>query len=311
MANILYLDQNYISDLAKDAPEKPKYARLPDLHLRLISLVREGRLVVPESIFHHIESESAGNNLNLAIKKTINSLSQGHKFKDFTEILDLQIRNAMSDYFSQERVLIDPFCTPTTKRSLQQSVLQSSGFFKNEKEIYASRGEHIVRPLARKGSFDEQKNCEVRGMISYYFMEDKFSSCLSVYVIELYHYLHCGEPPPIPGVAMYSGFDPKFRKYNNFKNSDELKAVPFIDIVSSINTDITLQGDRKIKPSDYYDALIVGTILPYCNALATDHSMKSLLEKRRLDKKYGVKVFSKKKNEIENLLAYLEEIKES
>ncbi|MFN3467253.1 MAG: hypothetical protein ACK4WF_06080, partial [Candidatus Brocadiales bacterium] len=57
----------------------------------------------------------------------------------------------------------------------------------------------------------------------------------------------------------------------------------------------------------FYDSLIVGTVLPYCDVLVTDNFLKSILVKRLgFHKKYHVEVFSGKGGELEGLLKYLD-----
>ena len=134
-------------------------------------------------------------------------------------------------------------------------------------------------------------------------MQEDRGPCLSTYIMEAYHL----GGPRRNGLEGYKTHDPDLKRLAAFMDSGWLKAVPFVDVVSSLNAAILVYEEaREPEEGDFYDSLIVGTVLPYCDILATDNFLKGILVKRLgFHTKYHVEVFSGKGSELEGLLAYL------
>ena len=95
----------------------------------------------------------------------------------------------------------------------------------------------------------------------------------------------------------------------HFLASDHFKACPFLDIQSRLYAALNIfDADRLPEPGDYYDTQIIATAMPHCDVLALDGYMKQLVERIKLDQKYGVKIFSAKKDDFEGFLAFLAEL---
>ncbi|HHT9154128.1 MAG TPA: hypothetical protein ACFYEM_11475 [Candidatus Hypogeohydataceae bacterium YC40] len=124
--------------------------------------------------------------------------------------------------------------------------------------------------------------------------------------MEAYHL----EGPRKNGLESYRVYDPNLKRLEAFLDSGWLRTVPFVDVVSSLNAAILVYEEaREPEEGDFYDSLIVGTVLPYCDVLVTDNFLKSILVKRlNYHKKYHVEVFSGKGSELEGLLVYLEKL---
>ena len=84
-----------------------------------------------------------------------------------------------------------------------------------------------------------------------------------------------------------------------FLNSDELLNAPYVDIFSSISAVIFKNyKDRTPKGSDSYDLKTLATVLPYCDIVTTDGFMKQVLvEELHFDRKYTCRVFSCSKSD--------------
>lgn len=79
---------------------------------------------------------------------------------------------------------------------------------------------------------------------------------------------------------------------------------PFIDIFGSVWAAIENYYDcgRKPRGSDYYDAVILATVIPYCDVVSTDTFMKETVVNRfGFDEKYNCKIFSESKIDREKL----------
>jgi hypothetical protein len=97
-----------------------------------------------------------------------------------------------------------------------------------------------------------------------------------------------------------------------FAESQELLDSPFIDINASIWATIAeccSQG-RKRRKGDFYDAPILATALPYCDVIATDGFMKEIIVKRfHFDEKYKCKIFSASKTDRQVFQKLVKELK--
>jgi hypothetical protein len=84
---------------------------------------------------------------------------------------------------------------------------------------------------------------------------------------------------------------------------------PFIDVRASLTAgDIFFQPDKKHPDSFYNDLNTMSTVLPYATWLACDDELKTLIEKTGLAHKYGVKVFSYKKDDRKRFLDTLKQL---
>jgi hypothetical protein len=300
---VIYLDQNFVSSISKVKLGQIKDERFTTLYELLKGLLDEKRIIVPESVFHSIESEWASETVKLKILEIINNLSQGVGFKDWREILDLQVSQSIRVYFTKVAHETPP---PSSvgevllKGPINRSLSHVIQEMREAKELYARRWEAYRLEPERK-IFRRQKELEANSIIRHYFSLPWEIPCLSTYIMTAYS----GEVGR--GRLLYKEFDPKLERFDYFLDSRELRSVPFIDIVSSINAAVTVyEGARRTRESDFYDVQIVGTILPYCDVLATDNFMRSILVTRlALDKKYHTEVFSEKGREINRFLEYL------
>ena len=95
-------------------------------------------------------------------------------------------------------------------------------------------------------------------------------------------------------------------KLENFLFGDCFKTCPFVDILTQLYAGLAVfDPDRAPKASEYYDAQILATAMPYCDVIAGDSPMKHLVSQINLDKRYGVRMFSAKQDDLEQLVAFL------
>ncbi|MFQ5863373.1 MAG: hypothetical protein ACE5IC_09680 [Candidatus Brocadiales bacterium] len=318
---VIYLDTNFISAIAKVHLGQIKDERFSAIYETLTALSEEGRIVVPESNFHHIELAGASEIIKTKALEVLKSLSMEVGVKDWRDILDLQMGRAVEGFFGGASVppsRQEALCK--TPKRLSTDIFFDLSETSREKELfmlYGKRQKALFEKFLGKSwkllpqetlkFFKTGREGERRVLVCDYFKQPcrrgHFSNC----IVNAYR---INRDSSKIVMARYREFDPGFRRFKEFTDSNELKGAPFIDIISSLIAAIfAYERARSPRMGDFYDVLIVGTVLPYCDALATDNFMKSLLVTRLgLDKKCGVEVFSKKNDEIDRFLHYLDRI---
>ena len=317
---VIYLDQNFISAIAKVQLGQIKDERFTAIYETLTVLSEDGKIVIPESTFHTIESEWASEIIKAKALEILKSLSREVSVKDWRDILDLQMGRAVEGFFSG--VTIQP-SRQEVFHKMQREFLMDTFFdlsvtsrIKDLFALHVERRKALFEKFPGKSRkqlpqetlkfFKIEREDEKQALVCDYFERPCRKEHLSNCIVDAYR-VNRGHSKIVAG---YREFDPDFRRFKEFCNSSELEDVPFIDIVSSLTAAVTAyEGARSPQTGDFYDILIVGTILPYCDALATDNFMKSLLVNRLgFDKKYDVEVFSKKDDEIDRFLRYLDRL---
>lgn len=314
---IVYLDQNVLSFIAKVELGQIRDERVERLFQRLQSLVEGGRIVCPESTFHRIESELGSDLLKARLLEIIQQLSKGVSLRDWREMVDAQMRRAVEGFFGskpsslsrEEAFLNKPIETgvPTLQeleRLKNQYKTRWEGLRKEVLEGYQRGLPELTNKL-----FRQQREHERKALVRGYLLQAERETRLSTYIMDAYHL----EGPRRNGLEDYKAHDPNLKRLESFTDSGWLRAAPFVDIVSSLNAAILVYEEaREPEEGDFYDSLIVGTVLPYCDVLVTDNFLKSILTKRLgFHRKYHVEVFSGKGSEIEGLLRYLEGLTDS
>ncbi len=312
-AKIIYLDQNILSYIAKVELGQIREERVERLFQRLGALSGRGKIRCPESVFHRIESELGSDLLKVKLLETLSELSQGTGFRDWKELVDVQMGRAIEGFFGGKPSVLsrkEAFCKETTGKDLP-SVQE----LERLKKLYRERWEGLRKevmegyqrglPELTNKLFRHQRECERHALAKGYLrQEEDREPCLSSYIMEAYHL----EGPRKGGLEAYKAHDPDLKRLSSFLDSGWLRAVPFVDVVSSLNAAVLVYEEaREPEEGDFYDSLIVGTVLPYCDVLVTDNFLKSILVKRLgLHKKYHVEVFSGKGGELDRLLTCLD-----
>ncbi len=308
---VIYLDQNILSFIAKVELGQLREERVRGLFHRLQALVRAGRINCPVSLFHRIESELGSEVLKAKLLEVIQQLSNGLSFRDWKELVDLQMHRAIDGFFggksstlSRKEAFHDRITEPEMPNLKKMEHL---------KKLYKERWEGLRKEVLeghQKGLpeltnkfFRQQRERERHALVKGFLLQEIKDPCLSTYIMEAYHL----QSPRQKGLNTYKTYDPGLKRLTAFADSGWLRAVPFVDIVSSVNAAILVYEEaREPEEGDFYDSLIVGTVLPYCDVLVTDNFLKSILTKRLgYHKKYHVEVFSCKGSELDGLLGYL------
>lgn len=329
---IIYLDQNFVSNMAKARAGIIKDDKWLTLYGTLESLVHEQeRVICPVSIFHEIES-SFRKELLPAIHDVVIRLAWGLKLIPWEEAFRFQVYRAMRRFLDKEEepphwreaFRHDPH-EPLKKRAVEiggQQFLVGIAwdrfpeFIEGDERIkkrYPKVMADVKKQLAGK-DFERQVEEEKRAFVDFFyiapakraaaaFLSEKVPSTLSELGVVF------GRAELSLLQSMWKDLGGEKARLAHFLASDHFRACPFLDIQSRLYAALNIfDADRLPEPGDYYDTQIIATAMPHCKVLALDGYMKQLVERIKLDQKYGVKIFSAKKDDFEGLLAFLAEL---
>jgi hypothetical protein len=302
---IMYLDQNFVSNMAKARTGSLKDQGWLHLYEILSSLVRnQQKVVCPESLFHEIESNLSGA-LVQAIQQVVNDLAWGLKLKPWQALLRWQVYQAMHKFLGKEEpppswreVFSHDPEEPTRNRSI---VLNG-----RELLVYTPWGS--LPELTESDLRLKEKLPKAMADIRKAVAGKDFASQVEVEKRTFVEVHYRGAELPMLH-DMWKNLGGEKTKLENFLFSDCFKTCRFVDIVAHLYAGLAvLNPDRTPKASDYYDALILATVMPYCAVIAGDSYMKHLVEQIELDKRYGVQMFSAKQDDLEQLVAFLQSL---
>jgi len=330
---IVYLDHNFVSNLAKarlgrirDAGQQEYYAQLFEL---LESLVLKDRIICPRSTFHNIEAEF-DERLETEIRLTIAALAREMRFLDDTEVLNNQATKALYKYLGKDP--LKPFAPwaeafagdpeapilrdlpvidvkiPVFGRS-RESRRRAKKLY--VQEISVVRQRRLERPLSFDAQLRRQRLSFVRSCYFLPFLRWVGAraalarglkwdlSALSVAGRVFHLERHYADVTADERYALDSPFW-------DFFLSDEFGHVPYVDIYCSPHAgSLACSPGRRPQEGDLFDVAAMATVLPYSDILATDGYMKSLIQGLGLDVKYGAEVFSARKADLPTFLSRL------
>lgn len=323
---IIYLDQNYISNMAKaqvgSIENKVQAEFWKYLFNDLFRAVLADKIICPESEFHLTEAKFDRRLLN-SIRLIIQMLSGGLQLRPWKDILELQIQDAARQFLGKqaeqrENWAIAFMSDPQSK-------------YKDRIEgILDGRIENYAHPIITLDDIDHDRQLkarfpnEARKCLEQYrtrpigwtklLLENKqgvITSSIGSHAEQVIQKkLEGNYPLNDKFIALMNyvrleqfwdsihqiGINPKDPDImNRFVRSKELLDSPYIEINASIQAAITEQylKGRKTRESDLYDVPILSSVLPYCDVITTDSFMKEILVKRlRFDTRYDVKIFS-------------------
>ena len=325
---IVYLDQNYLSNMAKarigsiedEDQAKFWYSLFNDLKKAVLT----DKIACPESEFQRHEA-SYDRRLEGPIRKVIDELSWGLKFHTSTTIMESQIYDAAKRFLSREVEERESWTKAfrTNPHAAAESRMIDLLGAKGRINVHISYPDEIIKHDRRlKAEFANDKILPVKYQSNYsdwseLLRREKISLICSISGLsildsdyQLWLEQKRRDYPQIDKFIVNERIADIERFYKrlseigidtanttmvaDFLISEELLSIPYIDIFSSINAvKIMHYPNRKRRHSDFYDIPVLATILPYCDIVTTDIFMKEILIKRlNFDDKYNVKIFS-------------------
>ena len=299
---IVYLDQNYLSNLAmarcslmKDE-NQAKFWR--QFYNDLQNAVTNDLVIIPMSEFHEIET-SLNTKIQEAIKDTLIRLSGGFQFRDSHSILEWQITDAIIQFggkklTSNRHPVFQSDPNATVKDRFKDMIINRGTISLNS---YWVADPNSVRELKVRfvnliqqslGKWPDIENCFPSLVLS-----SKLDWLSSSLISEPDFWDHIVQDITRLGIQE--------SVINDYWITGKLLDIPFIDIFSSLVAVLYLKykkGGQNVKESDLFDISVLATVLPYCSIVTTDKSMKEILVRTlHFDDKYKAKIFSATKTD--------------
>ena len=323
---IVYLDQNYVSYMAKAGigrlkdEDDSKFWQL--LFRDLKAAVLGNRIACPKSGFHRKETRLAGG-IKEATEGVINELSCGLELNPWEVILQLQIEDAAFGFLGKSPPPRDawsiafnsdplaPVESRTEHLSAAEGRMSVSDLIPDE---VIERDRNLKRDFVVEGNerlnkyrtnplewskllLDSKKNVvdgfmgkPARQSIAH---QEQSGSLLN----RLTGLARRKQLEDLWNRLYCIGIDTNDRKMiRKFAESEEFLNSPFLEIYGSILAVIgehRIQG-RELGEGDNYDAGILASAVPYYDVIATERFMKAILTDSRLrfDRKYKCTIFS-------------------
>jgi len=338
---IVYLDQNYLSNMAKSRLGFPMNNVDSEFWQSLFdglkAAVLADKIACPESEFQRKEAR-LDRRIEEAVGRIIDELSWGLEFNPWEVILRLQIVDAAFRFLGKTPPRIETWSmafksdphAPVESRmedifgtkgriavsfSLPDEIIkedrQSKLEFMDEAQKMLDR--YSNNPLAWSELVLQSKRSLMDGFLGKTARESiirqlKEDSALSqLRALEKYN-----ELLDLVNRLQEIGINTDNSEVMNFMESEELLNIPFVDIYGSIWAAIGeyYRQRRKVQRGDLYDAPILATVLPYCDIITTDRFMKQILVDRlHFDKKYKCKIFSAGKTDRQAFQKLIKELK--
>lgn len=281
----IYLDQNFISEIAKVKIN-------PNVHedyKTIFDLIHEGfleeKIIVPKSFFHKVETHMA-RELSKRIRNYQSYMGQ-ISLHHYDTIETFQLVRAGKNFLGEEQKNEDWSSAyhedPDTK--LRQFDITVDGG--NWLELFTQNNTKIVQDLGdiQKKIADKNIKYDVQYQLE---MESARKNFLQ-YNIGKVAWLFKDDIEKIKKFVASKYFEiPKYKIYS------QMWAYLLIKY-----------NKRKIKESDLMDIDIISTYLPYVDVLATDTFMGLAIRELKLDEEYSTKIFLAKEDERGKFIDYL------
>jgi hypothetical protein len=282
---LVYLDQNFISDIAKrdlNTKVKPEFT---ELYETLKTGFLEEKLAVPQSHFHDIETSLAPV-LKKLIVKYQNHVGQISLY-DQRHVEKFQIGRSLQRFLGEDKDPLDikiAFRDHPDQRVKQYNITVDSNLERQDLRTgrlrQAGQLEALRREIIADGlSFADQLEQELLDSERYYLKS------------ALMNYGHLATE----------------QQMVDFGKSTAFRQTPIVKISAQLYAGLLTARTRPIKEGDATDVNILSTYLPYMDVVCTDTFMATRLKTLGIDKDHSVNVYSGKTGSLRALIDYLKE----
>ena len=290
---IVYLDQNFISEMAKADSNKRVKPEFKHVYELLHKGFLDERLVVPASWFHDVETS-----LCIELKERIVSYQNylGQIKLNSPESVRQEQIVAFASIFRGDTD-IDPFAIDIAfdenpdKRTHMLNIavdshLEHLGFRSSRIQTAQALESLHQKIIISSVSYNEQFKIEMR---------DQRRCCLEANYQLLMHL-----------------FNDNKEKISEFIMSDIFNKIPYINIEAKLMASLLTQfRNRTIKGSDRIDIDIISTYLPYVDVLATDSFIADRITELGIASDYNIDLFDARTNKLKLFINYLEKYMQS
>lgn len=327
MHKIVYLDQSYLSNMAKarcglvnDTEQATFWSSFfNDLKQAVLS----DKIACPELEFQRHEA-MYDRRLEEPVRNVIDELSWGLSFLQSDYILQLQIDEAAMSFLGKPRSVEQPWSKvfQSDPQAPVESRMQDILGIKSRINVHLTLSDEVVkhdRELKRQFAKGAQllKHDTSGWDWSDVVKSEKLSFIFVIFGLQtqypIYQQLRSGLPlEEFIAAARLTELNKHWARLceigidirdtnlaAQFLTSDELLNAPYIDIYCSINAAKIMYYPTRIeRESDFYDIPILATTLPYCDVVTTDAFMKHLVvDILQFDDKYEAQLFCAKKRD--------------
>jgi hypothetical protein len=284
---LIYLDQNFISELAKaDINNKVKPV-WKDVYRLLVEGFLDEKLVVPQSWFHDIETSLAPV-LKERIVSYQNFLGQIDLY-DAEHIENVQTGRFLQRFLGKENV--DPFETqvafrdPPDRRVKQYNITVNSdlshwGFHRQRVETAAEMERIRTDIISKNVRYKDQ-------------LEKELNAHSDNFLGKAVFFQHLCQNPTQDLVA--------------FSKDAAFRTIPVVSISARLWSSVfTKFPRRQIQTGDATDIAVMSTYLPYMDVIGTDALMATLLAQLGIDREHDVRVFNAKTKNLQAFCDFLE-----
>ncbi len=325
MHTIVYLDQNYLSNMAKARIGAIKDRAVARFWSSLFDDLKEGvlanKIACPQLSFQETEARF-DRRIEEPVREVIDELSWGLRFHLYQDILETQIEDVARNFVGKQpgkrepwaiAFESDPYADVDTRMtdvfgvrtrinvhlSLPEEVAEQD---RQLKQTFVDVTQELLnkhvhnRPSDLPEALVESKKSSVDGYMGNLAIQSiaqRFQSDSPWDQLSARHQLarlsNLWDRLHQIGINTHDS-----RMVMTFLESRELLDSPFIDVFSSIYAVLaTHYQHRRMRPGDFYDVPVLATALPYCDVITTDVFMKEVLVQiLRFDDKYKAKILS-------------------
>lgn len=281
---VVYLDQNFISEIAKSETNSKVRKEFQELFDLLHRGFLEEKLVVPSSWFHEIETclipefkerikecQAYMGQVSMENKENIYTFQLGRATNDF-----LGVENKPLDYRIAFRDDPDQFLK---FYDISFDMHLERYHNKEEREELASKID-ANREEISKVSYEVQLEREISAYAKGFLDGDAWRI---VYII---------------------GKD--VEKIKDFSKSEHFRNMPLVEIGSKLWARIlTAHGNRKVQSGDATDIEVIASFLPYVDVMAIDGFMANNVKVLKLDEKYKTTIFTAKGDGLRKFIDFI------
>lgn len=288
---IIYLDQNFISDISKLSLEDKKDKVKPAL-ANVFKVIKDGvdeeKFLSPDSWVHAIETAAESNpELKGAIYSHQGYLGQTSLNPPW-EIKNSQFVSALLDYLKVEQDEREKW-----RSAFRENPNRRIENFKIDVRLpdfglgrLSKESTKLLQAIRDGGvNAQDQYRAEIEATRKHY--KNLLRSDLK-YVLRNHSILQ--------------------EQAEQFIDSEEFAQIPNIDIFCLLwSKNLADKERQRGVEGDFNDIEFLSVYMPYCDMIATDTYMKTILRLLKLDEKYKCRVFSMKEDDLNDMVSFLKE----
>ena len=318
---ILWLDSSIIIKIVKwksnSLKNKSDLTTIPEIYNTVKKLIDRKKLICPSADQREEIYWNDRTTINV-----LSSLSKGIKFKFRFSIEKYQIQQFMKAYIDNSEDVTISYSNAFRKDPLKELAkdnkyiftvnlprLKSINEIEQKKENLRTTWESIrLEAQSKKESFEHRLGLEYEGCLSAILKLG--SNSLKKLFFQADHSLEnynnlLALAEPLTWWNHFKGKPEGLSGLKGFYLSETFKKVPIMEIKCKVIAKV-LTESSKIKKGDVMDIEQISALLPYCDYMVLDRSMKHWLSNIKLDKKYNTNIYSM--SDYDNLVTLLNNI---